>query len=56
MAAFVEVMLASQALTESVRLLDDEATTKEVPRGFRFDAKRVAVVTICAYAEERKLG
>lgn len=44
-----EVMLAGQHLTERVRLLDD-ASVATVPRSLRLNL-RVAVVTICAYAE-----
>ncbi|CAK9077307.1 unnamed protein product [Durusdinium trenchii] len=47
-----DVMLAGQALTERVRLLDDESVLSTVSRGFRIDGLRVAVVTICAYAED----
>lgn len=50
--ATTQVMLAGQALTERVRLLDDESVLSTVSRGFRIDGLRVAVVTICAYAEE----
>ena len=42
-------MLAGQHLTERVRLLDD-ASVATVPRSLRLNL-RVAVVTICAYAE-----
>ena len=44
-------MLAGQGLTEVVRRLDDESVETTVHPGLRLDL-RVAVVTICAYAEE----
>lgn len=46
-----KVMLAGQGLTEVVRMLDDESVTA-VPANFRAPNLQVAVVTICAYAEE----
>ena len=44
-------MLAGQGLTERVRQLDDASVDATLPPGLRLDL-RVAVVTICAYAEE----
>eukprot|EP00435_Cladocopium_sp_Y103_P045599 s1919_g13.t1 len=46
-----DVMLAGQGLTEVVRQLDDESVDSTVPASLRLNL-RVAVVTICAYAED----
>jgi hypothetical protein len=46
-----KVMLAGQGLTEVVRQLDDESVETRLPPSLRLNL-RVAVVTICAYAEE----
>ena len=51
--AMPKVMLAGQGLTEVVRQLDDESVETTVPPSLRLNL-RVAVVTICAYAEEKR--
>lgn len=46
-----DVMLAGRTLAARSRVLDDESVVR-VPHAFRESGLRIAVVTICAYAED----
>jgi len=47
-----DMMLAGRNLVHRVHELDVQAVAQDTPRGLRTEGMRVAVVTICAYAQD----
>lgn len=47
-----DMMVAGRTLTTRMRALEDESVLSEVPPSYREPGLRIAIITICAYAED----